>query len=188
MVNRYKPKLTLRSNLTMLQQAILRLLFVETGKQLNQRNIARMLGVSQPAVMKALPILDKENLIKIQQDKESKRWAIELNRDNHKAMQLKRVDNLKKIYESGLVDSLEKDFAGATVILFGSYSRGEDTINSDVDVAIIGRNKKNIDLDKFEEMINRKIFINFYPSFKDIHKNLKENIFNGIVLIGGIRL
>lgn len=182
MVNIYELKLT------KLQQEILRLLFIKTGMSLNQRGIARILEVSQPAVMKALPGLEKENLINIQQDKESKRWSIELKRDNHKVMQLKRVDNLKQIYESGLADFLESEFAGATIILFGSYSRGEDTINSDIDIAVIGRKEKKIDLIKFDKLFERMINLNFYDSFSKIHKHLKENLCNGIVLVGGIEL
>ncbi len=34
----------------------------------------------------------------------------------------------------------------------------------------------------------REIRINFYDNFKDVHKNLRENLFNGIVLSRGIRL
>ena len=182
MVNIYKLKLT------NLQQEILRLLFVKAGMQLNQRQISRMLEVTPPAVMKALPLLEKESLIKTHKDKESKRWTIELNRDNHKVMQLKRVDNLKQVYESGLADFLEKEFAGASIILFGSYSRGEDLINSDIDIAVIGRKDKPIDTEIYEKMLGRTITINFYDSFTKIHKHLKENLCNGIMLAGGIEL
>lgn len=182
MVNVYKLKLT------RLQLEMLRILSVKAGSSLNQRQISRILNVSQPAIMKSVPTLEKESLIKITKDMASGRWAIWLNRDNHKVMQLKRVDNLKLIYESGLADFLEKEFAGGTIILFGSYSRGEDTINSDIDFAVIGRKDKMISLEKFEKMLERKININFYSSFKEIHKNLKENLFNGIILYGGIEL
>lgn len=182
MINIYKLKLT------NLQQEILRLLFVKAGASLNQRQISKFLEVTQPAVMKALPALEKESLIKAQQDKETKRWSIELNRDNHKAMQLKRVDNLKQIYETGLADFLEKEFAGATIILFGSYSKGEDIINSDIDIAVIGRKDKQIDAAIYEKCIERKININFYESFKSIHRNLKENLYNGIILACGVEL
>ena len=34
----------------------------------------------------------------------------------------------------------------------------------------------------------RKININFYGSFKNIHKNLKENLCNGIMLAGSVEL
>lgn len=182
MVNTYKLKLT------NLQHEILKLLFRKVGISLNQRQIANLLKVSPPAVLKALPGLEKPEFIKLKQDKESKRWAIELNRDNYKMLQLKRVYNLEQIYESGLCDYLEKEFAGATIILFGSYSRGEDTINSDIDIAIIGRGDKTLDIEKFEEILERRININFYESFQKIHKNLKENLFNGTILIGSIEL
>jgi len=182
MVNIHKQKLT------NLQQEILRLLFIKIGVPLNQRDIARQIGVSQPAVMKSLPILEKENLVKLKQDKESKRWAIEINKDNHKVLQLKRVDNMKQVYESGLADFLGHEFAGATIILFGSYSRGEDTLNSDIDIAVIGRKDKKFDVSNFETILERNININFYDSFNKIHKNLKENIFNGIVLYGSVEL
>lgn len=174
--------------LTILQQEILRLLFVKAGVSLNQRQIANVLEVSPPAVMKALPDLEKEGLIVMLQDKETKRWSIGLKRDNHQIMQLKRVDNLLLIYETGLADFLEKELAGATIILFGSYSRGEDIINSDIDIAIIGRKYKLIDAAKYEIYLQRKITLNFYDSFKNIHQHLKENLCNGIVLVGGIEL
>ena len=60
------PKL----KLTNLQQEILRLLFLKAGTQLNQRQIANLLNVSAPAVLKALPRLEK--YLKLHQDKESK--------------------------------------------------------------------------------------------------------------------
>jgi predicted nucleotidyltransferase len=182
MINIYKLKLT------NLQQEILRLLFVKAGTFLNQRQIANRLGVSQPAVMKALPGVEKEGLAKAEQDKESKRWAVQLNRDSHKAMQLKRADNLKLVYETGLADYLEKEFAGASIVLFGSYSRGEDTVSSDIDIAVVGRKTKQIDLSGFEKILERKIIINFYDSFKGVHKHLRENLFNGIMLAGGVEL
>ncbi|MEK6940388.1 MAG: nucleotidyltransferase domain-containing protein [Nanoarchaeota archaeon] len=182
MINIYKQELTV------LQQEILRLLFVKAGVSLNQRRIARMLKVTPPAVMKALPKLEEKALINLNQDEDSKRWSIELNRDNHKVIQLKRVDNLRQIYSSGLADFLEKEFAGATIILFGSYSRGEDTITSDIDIVVIGRKEKQMKLTNFDKALERTIFINFYSSFKEVHKHLRENIFNGIILAGGIEI
>ncbi len=174
--------------LTLLQNEIMRLFFVKAGTSLNQRQVSNVLNVTPPAVMKALPELEEKNILKIRQDKETKRWTIELNRENHKVMQLKRIDNLKQIYETGLADFLEMEFAGATIILFGSYSRGEDLMNSDIDFAIIGRKDKDIDLKNYEKFLEREININCYESFKQIHKHLKENLCNGIVLVGGIEL
>jgi len=155
---------------------------------LNQRGIAKLLKVSPTAVSKALILLKKEKLINIQRDNLMNLCFIELNRDNAMAVHFKRVENLKMVYESGLVDILEERFPGSTIILFGSFSKGEDTIKSDMDIAIIGSKSKTIDLSYYEKIFERKININFYDSLKEIHKNLRENLLNGIVLIGGVEL
>ncbi|MBI1968949.1 nucleotidyltransferase domain-containing protein [Candidatus Woesearchaeota archaeon] len=182
MVNRYKLELTL------LQQEILRLLFMKAGVLVNQHQIAQALHVSQPAVMKALPGLDKERFITVKQDPLSKRWAIGLDKENRRVLHLKRADNLRHLYESGLSDFLENAFAGGTIILFGSYSRGDDLENSDIDIAIIGRKEKKINLSTYEALLERKITLQFYESWGKIHKHLKENLCNGIVLVGGVEL
>lgn len=183
MVNTYK------SELTNLQQGILNFLFVHPTKSFNMIQLSRFLNVSQPAIKKAVPFLQKKNLIKIEKDKESKRYSILLNKDNPKVIFLKRGENLKLIYECGLYDFLFDNFPGATIILFGSYSFGEDTNSSDIDISIMGCNEREVDLTKFEKLLERKISLNFYSSFrgiKDIH--LKNNILNGIILSGSVEL
>lgn len=170
---------------TLLQQEILRFLFRETEKSFNARQLSRALNVSQTAISKSLLLLKKNKLICVSKD--SGRLSIELNRNNQKIFQMKRVDNLRAIYESGLIDFLEDKFLGSTTILFGSYSRGDDISKSDIDIAIIGQ-EKEVNLKKFEKALFRKIVLNFYPSFTNIHKNLKENLCNGILLSGGIEL
>lgn len=171
---------------TKLQNEIFRLLGIHAGETMNQRQIAQELNVSPTAIAKALPLLEKELLIIIKKDKNGN--YVQLNRDAEPAISLKRVENLKLIYESGLKKQLEEAFPGATVILFGSYSRGDDTLQSDIDIAVIGRKEKHIDISKYEKMLERKIVLNFYPALKDIHKNLRENILNGIILTGSVSL
>ncbi|HIG93099.1 TPA: MarR family transcriptional regulator [Candidatus Woesearchaeota archaeon] len=182
MINIYKLKLT------NLQQKILRLLYIKVGISLNARAIAKNLHVSQPAISKALPYLEKENCIKVVKDKESKRLSIELNRDDHFMIWLKRADNLKQIYECKLAQYLYDTFAGDTIILFGSYAFGEDTLKSDIDLAVIGSRKKSLNLEAFEEILQRPIIINYYLSFRNIDKHLRNNILNGITLKGAIEL
>jgi predicted nucleotidyltransferase len=165
----------------------MRLLFIKVGNPLNMNFIARSLNVSQPAVLKAVPLLQKEGLVIANQDKDSARWAIELNRDNKQVLGLKRADNLKQLYESGLVQELYDLFPGATVILFGSYAHGEDTSDSDIDLAVIGAKEKQID-SKFEKMLERNIIINSYKSFNSINTPLLSNILNGITLKGAVNL
>jgi predicted nucleotidyltransferase len=165
-----------------------KLLCINVGREMNQREIAKELNVSSTAISKALNYMEKEELIKIDRNKTMNLLSVILNRENRKVMQLKRVENLKQIYESGLVEGLEEKFMGGTIILFGSYSRGDDTITSDIDIAIISRKEKRVDLSQFEKTLGREIIINFYPSLKEVHKDLRNNLCNGIVLSGGVEL
>ena len=178
---------TYKLKFTQLQMEIFRLLCVKAGEQLNQRRVAKFLKVSPTAVAKALPPLEKEGLAKITRSRNMNLTLIELNRDNQ-TMLLKRAENLKLIYEVGLSKFLEDNFPGTTIILFGSYSRGEDTIKSDMDITIIGGKEKDIDLSDFEKRLEREISIEYYKSFKDMRKEFKENLCNGIVLAGGVSL
>ncbi len=171
---------------TVLEQEIFSLLCIKAGEKLSQRELAKMLRVSPTAVSNSMKKLKDSNLIKIEKTKTIN--FVSFNRDWQMAFELKRVENLKNIYVSGLSDYLEKELAGAVVILFGSYSKGEDTNTSDIDIAVIERKDKMLELEKYEKILNRRININFYDSWKNIHENLRNNILNGIILHGGVDL
>lgn len=173
-------------NFTTLEQEIFSLLCMRAGEKMSQRDAAKILGVSPTAVSNSINTLGKSNLIKIEKTKTIN--FISFNRDNQKAIDLKRAENIKNVYMSGLSDYLESELPGGTIILFGSYSRGEDTTTSDIDLAVIERKDKVLDLEKYETILGRKINVNFYISWKDIHKHLRNNILNGILLHGGIEL
>ena len=182
MVNIYKLELTV------LQQRILRFLLLNAGKNYNQRNIALHLNVSPVAVSKSIALLKHKRFIIINKDRMSKVLQIGVNFENSKILQMKRVENLKAVYSSGLLDYLRESLPGATIILFGSYAFGEDNEDSDIDIAVIGHSEKQLDLRQFENQFSKNIIVQYYSDFSKIHKNLQESLFNGIVLKGGIRL
>ena len=173
---------------TKLQLEIFRLLCIKTGISLNQRQIAKFLKVSPTAIAKALPLLEKESIIKINRNNEMNLNLIELNRDNKKILELKRIENLKILIESNLINFLEESFPGSTIILFGSFSKGDDITISDIDIAIIEHKRKNINLEKYKKLLEKDINLNFYPSFKGINRYLKSNILSGILLSGEIEI
>lgn len=172
---------------TRLQAEILRFLCIQAGKSFNSRGLARSLKVSPTAISKAIKDLEKDELIKIERSKTMNLTSIELNRDNQKAIEFKRTENLKLIYESNITEVLEDNFPGCTIMLFGSYSKGEDITSSDIDIAIIGTKGKEIEITKFDKLLERDISINFYKSW-EIDKHLRNNILNGIVLSGSVEI
>ena len=173
-------------NFTMLELEIFQLLCARSGEKLSQREIAKLLGVSPTAVSNSIKKLKENELISVEKTKTIN--FISFKRSEKRAVELKRVENLRNIYVSGLLDHLENTLPGGSIILFGSYSRGEDTNTSDIDIAVIGRKHRFFDFKKFEKMLNRKINLYFYDSWKKMQKNLKNNILNGILLSGGVEL
>ena len=167
---------------TNLQLRIFRLLCIKADIALNQRNISKMLNVSPTAVAKSLPLLEEEGLISVTKDVSTKIISVSLNRNNQKTIQLKRIENLKLIYESGLASFLEEKFPSVKIILFGSYSLGEDISISDIDIAIIGAKEKTINLSSYETMLERKIHLHNYEDINKIKHELKQSILNGIQL------
>jgi len=80
---------------------------------------------------------------------------------------------LRKINESGLLGYLNDICLPDVIILFGSYSKGEDILSSDIDLFI---------LSKYENILNLKIDVFFSDSFGKLSKELKNNLVNGVIL------
>ncbi|MDD9953519.1 MAG: nucleotidyltransferase domain-containing protein [Candidatus Woesearchaeota archaeon] len=176
-MNIYKQKFT------KLQQSIMNVLYDYPTTTFNQRELAQTLHVSPTAIAKALPELEQEALITREK---KKRIAITLN-DTEEVRSHKRLANMLKLHASGIVEMLTDTYPSATVVLFGSYSKGDDTERSDIDIAIVGTKEKRISLQQFEEALSRTINIQHFPSWK-IDKHLKESIINGVILYGYIAL
>ena|SRR3989344_4573846 len=172
---------------TQLQSEIFRLLCIKAGEELNQRTMAKMLNVTATTIANALPSLEKEGLISREQYKKMNLNIIKLKR-TQKAMQLKRVENLKMIYETGLAEFLIHHHPGTAIVLFGSYSRGDDITASDIDIAVIGMKEIDLDPAPYEKKLERTISMHYLVSLKEVSTEFRENLCNGIVLHGGIEL
>jgi predicted nucleotidyltransferase len=100
--------------------------------------------------------------------------------------QLKRVHNLEQIYESGLIDYLNELYRHPqAIVLFGSYSRGEDTERSDTDIAILTDKHLQPTMATFEKKIGRPISIHEVDTSR-VSEEFKNSLCNGVVLEGAI--
>lgn len=165
------------------KERILELLFDFPTKRFHVRELARILKISAPAVSKAIMQLGKKEFIVL---KKGFVYEIQANTLNQQFRNMKRVCNLRRIYQSGLFNFLAENFPLNTIILFGSYSKGEDTEKSDIDIAIDSK-EKYIKLEEYEKVLNKKINIEFI-NFDKISDELKDSIINGIVLNGYVSL
>ncbi len=171
--------------LSKLENLIMEFLFRNPTTIFNGKEIATRLKVSQTAISNSVRNLFSLKLINLEK---KILLNISLNREDKEIFILKKLFNLKEIYSSGLNDRLSQNFLGSTIILFGSYSKGYDTEDSDIDIAIIGGKESLNKLDLFEDKLERKIQLHFFNNLSSIQKELKENIFNGVVIEGAIKI
>lgn len=152
------------------------------------REISRNLKLGLPSVRNHVQALEKEGFIIGDTAGVFKSYIA--NKDDSKYKSYKKIDMLARIQESGLVYYLIKELSVPNVIiLFGSSAYGEDSENSDLDIAVIA-NKKDLKLDKFENIMGREIQLHFFKDIKDMKKSkeLFNNIANGIILYGFLKV
>jgi predicted nucleotidyltransferase len=173
---------------TKLEEEILNFLFRNPTSEFNGKELAKEVKASQTAVAKSIKSLFEKNIINL---KKKILLSIRLNREDEDIFILKRIYNLKNLYSSELVNELSKNFKGGSISVFGSYASGEDTEDSDIDIAIIDNSKKKIEdnrLLKYEKKLQRNISLHFFKDLKSINSNLRNNIINGIILKGALTL
>ena len=155
--------------------------FVNPTVKLRVRQIERELKIPLPSAIRYAKELEKEGILKKEEiagivlfsaDRTSKNFLLE-----------KRLFNINSIYVSGLVEYLVNEYSNPVIVVFGSYAKGEDIEDSDIDLYIQTSSKKDMKLEKFEKILKRKIQVFVYPSINKINNlHLSNNIINGITL------
>lgn len=162
---------------------ILKLFFDSPNVRLHIREVARRTGLSPFGARKILESLEKEGMT----IKEPTPIVVEYrgNYGNEKFLALKRSLNLYDLYTSGLVSALI-DFYNVPecICVFGSFAKGEDIKESDIDLAMITSMKKLPDLSAYEEKLKRKISVHLVKDVKKEDAGFINSLANGIVLFG----
>jgi predicted nucleotidyltransferase len=163
---------------------VLKLFFDSPTKGFQLREICRLAKLGMPSVKLHIARLEKHGMVK----KEKGSIYANYKASRNEGFRLyKRNDMLARLSESGLIERLVEQFSPDAIVLFGSASRGEDIESSDVDILIVAKGK-SMDLKKYEADIKRKISLVFEPDIKDVPKELRNNIINGIVLHGYLKV
>ena len=149
------------------------------------RELSRMTKLAQPSVSNHLKALTKDGLIL--QEKETLYPSYRANRDSASFKTLKEYDLLVRLKQIGVVDYLYDSCMPDVIVLFGSASKGEDIEKSDIDIFLLCKEKK-LDLGRYEKQLNRRINIFFSYDFNALSSELKNNILNGTVLKGYLKV
>ena len=161
-------------------------LFIEFPiKDFSVRGIARNLKLSHATVLKYIADLKKMSLIK---KKEATLYPTYFaNTESQKYKFYKRNWLIFKINELGLIDHIQKETLPSTIFLFGSGAKATFTEKSDIDI-FVEANEAKLDLAKYEKKLNRKINLLFEQNINNLSKELRNNIINGVVLYGFIKI
>ena len=163
---------------------VLGIFFEEPTKTHYIREISKKINLATTSVKKHVLTLLKEDLIKKKQDIF---LGYSANLDNENLIFYKKIDNQIKIKTSGLLEYLINNTHPEAIILYGSYSKGEDKEHSDIDLFILTKNSKPLDLKKFEKELRREIHTLIEDDLKKLNPNLMENLKNGFIIYGYLK-
>jgi len=167
------------------EQKITDIISAEPEKWIHLRELARRSRTSPNTVKAYVKKETKKGTLKTK--KEGNMVLYKANMENEDYTTRKRLSNISKIFDSGTVKHLDKYYNHPqAIVLFGSYSKGEDISTSDIDIAVITPEKKRPDLNRYEKILKRKIELSLFTN-KDISKEFFNNLINGFVLKGFLK-
>jgi predicted nucleotidyltransferase len=169
---------------------ILRPFFRDPEKSFFIREISRIIKINHTTVRLYLNKFVKEELLIINKEGIYPSYRLSTTK---KLLNLKSYFNIENLRISGLVEFLEKELDYPVIVLFGSYSKAQDTKDSDVDIFILTEIKKDFNIEKYEKILERTIALHIFTkkgfeNSKLRNKELINNICNGIVLSGQFRV
>ncbi|MFH2021644.1 MAG: nucleotidyltransferase domain-containing protein [archaeon] len=157
--------------------------FIEDNyRRISVREYAKIANISPPTASKQLDLLWKEKLLIKETDKQYIYYSA--NRDSWVFLKLSQIYWLHKLV--ALKEHLEKSMIDPVIILFGSLSKCETRQDSDIDVVVVSRSDKELDISNHEKQLKRKIHLLRYDNWDAIPKDIYRNIINGVVISGRI--
>lgn len=160
--------------------------FVNPTSALRVRELERATNLPLPSITRYVKELIREGIVQKKIMGTTTFYTAHRTDERYRAQKI--LYNLNALHETGLIQHLINHYHNAPLRLFGSYSRGEDTEDSDIDI-YVQTPLESVSLATFEKKLKRTVQLFTY---KDIHaipnKELANNIVNGIPLNGYIEV
>lgn len=169
------------------QTKVLEYFYARPGEEIHVRALARKIGLHPNTVISATDELSKQLLI--QKKRKLSRVFITANKMSPYFTIRKRAHHIEQIYRTELITYLQEMLYHPTIVLFGSFAKGDERPDSDIDLFILTEKERELDVRTYEKQLGREIQLVTYTkkAWKQLLKTqpeLANNIINGITLEG----
>ena len=166
------------------------LLFNKPNTVFHIRGITKDIGISTTAVVRAVEELHKYRIVTVEKTAITTNIKADLESEQYRFY--KKVFNLYRLERYNLIQTLKETYRARTIVLFGSFAKGEDVEESDLDLLILTNQKKTKEINNFlakcEKVLNRPINIHVLGSLNKSFSEFKNAVANGIVLHGYLKV
>ena len=171
------------------REKVLKIVFEDSYREFHLRLLARLTKLNPNTVLTITSALAREKIIKKHKHQDTNLVIVKANTENKDFKLLKQFYNIKKLYQSGLIDYLEKMYDHPTIILFGSYNKAENRPGSDIDLFIVTDYTGKCDVSPYSKKLGAEVqlFVHSRQEFNQLKKTSKElvnNVLNGYKLTG----
>jgi predicted nucleotidyltransferase len=148
------------------------------------RELGRKVKLAPLSLSNYLRELENEGLVRSYEKNKIKFYTAQ--RDSIRFARFQKISIQYELYESGVIDEIWEKLHPETIVLYGSYAKGEAIESSDVDLFLICK-EKHINLEEYEKKLGKKMHLMFGVDGK-ISIELKNNLVNGIVMRGYLKV
>lgn len=158
--------------------------FVRKPGQTHVRGLSKETDIPYSTVQQALQELEEQGVL----EKEEKGSMTFYSPNETVFRNAKRLINLERLQDSGLIAHLETELRPDAIVLFGSYLDGRDRSESDIDIAVIGGRDTEPSLDSFETELGRDIHLVEVDAMKEEDEAFQNTLANGLTLSGYLEI
>ena len=169
---------------------IAELIFNYPNKTFHIRGLEKEIEMSTTAVTRSVKELLDFNIVTMEKTPLTSNIKADINSEAHRFYKI--VFNLYRLKRYLFVDALITNFKNPrAIVLFGSFAKGEDIEESDIDILVISSYKpENLDIaiSHHEKILKKKVNLHILPNLEKSSKEFRNAVANGIVLHGYIKV
>lgn len=158
-----------------------RFFYKNPASEVHLRELAETIDVSPGFVSKHISSLLEKGIVAEKREGNMRIFSADTSSSRYRRS--KRAFNIREILISDLVPHLENRLYPDALVLFGSYLKGTDKEDSDIDIAVVDGRKETPDLSAYEKKFERRIKLTHISPNK-AEPEFLETLANGLVLSG----